>query len=248
MSIFQDILSNPNGVENKYLGPTYPYHKNIKTPEQIGMSDKGTIKALTNDIDGLIKYVEVLVTGKSKASVTGGPLGNKFFLKTGAKCIDTKTKNQVDRYIYINNIPDGSVPFVSSGMGGNFKRFKGLIPGVIGNMNVLNPYNILSAFTSGSNPECQEITLQTVDVNNNVSSESHYVTLVDIETMNPCNFNNKKNPKTGVKCKEAFQNNDQGDKGLVFPDDIYVQLYFAGLCTMVVYILYKLSLKNHIKR
>ena len=248
MSIFQDVLSNPNGVQEKYLGPTYPYHKNIKSPADIGMSDKGTIKALTNDIDGLIQYVEVLVTGKSKASVTGGPLGNRFFLKTGAKCVDTKTKNQVDRYIYVNNIPDGSIPFISSGMGGNFKSFKGLIPGVIGNMNVLNPYNILSSFLSGSNPSCQEITLQTVDVNNNKSSESHYVTLIDIQNMNPCNFNNKINPKTGVKCKEAFQNNNQDDNSIMFPDDIFVQLYFAGLGTMVVYMLYKLSFKNHVMR
>jgi len=248
MSIFQDVLSNPNGVQEKYLGPTYPYYKNIKSPADIGMSDKGTIKALTSNIDGLINYVEVLVSGKSKASVTGGPLGNKFFLKTGAKCVDTKTKNKVDRYIYVNNIPDGSIPFISSGMGANFKDFKGLIPGVIGNMNVLNPYNILSSFMTGSNPSCQEITLQTVDVNNKMSSESHYVTLVDIQSMNPCNFTDKVNPKTGAKCKEAFQNNDQDDSSIVFPDDIFVQLYFAGLCTMVVYMLYKLSLKTQLRR
>lgn len=248
MSMFQDVLSNSNGVEEKYLGPSYPYYKNIKSPADIGMSNKGTIKALTKDIDGLIKYVEVLVSGKSKASVTGGPLGNKFFLKTGAKCVDTKTKNQVDRYIYVNNIPDGSIPFISSGMGVNFKEFKGLIPGVIGNMNVLNPYNILSSFLAGSTPSCQEITLQTVDVHNNKSSESHYVTLVDIKNMNPCNFKNKVNPKTGVKCKEAFQSNYQDEETMSFPDDIFVQLYFAGLCSAVVYMLYKLSIKTHFKK
>jgi len=248
MSIFQDVLTNSSGVEEKYLGPTYPYHKNIKTPEQIGMSDNGSLKTLGTDIEGLIKYVEVLVSGKSEASVTGGPLGNKFFLQTGAKCVDTKTKNKVDRYIYVNNIPDGSIPFISSGMGGNFKNFKGLIPGVIGNMNVLNPFNILGSFLTGANPSCQEITLQTVDVHNNKSSETHYVTLVDIKNMNPCNFKNKRNPTTGVKCIEAFQNNVQDAESIAFPDDIFVQLYFAGLCTVAVYMLYKLSLKPRFKR
>ena len=46
--------------------PDYPYFKYIKTPKQIGMSDKGDLKTLGKDIDGLISYVEVLVSGKSK--------------------------------------------------------------------------------------------------------------------------------------------------------------------------------------
>ena len=54
----------------------------------------------------------MLVTGKGRASKTGKPLGNKFFLKTGGQCnpIDKKG-NTVDRYLYINNVPDGSIPF-----------------------------------------------------------------------------------------------------------------------------------------
>ena len=143
MSIFQDVLTDAKGVEEKLLGPSYPYYKNVKLPGEIGMSDKGTIKALTNNIDGLINYVEVLVTGKSKASASGGPMGNKFFLQTGGKCMDTKTQEQVDRFIYVNNIPDGNIPFLSSGLGVNFSDFKGLIPGVMSDMNVLNPFNII---------------------------------------------------------------------------------------------------------
>ena len=76
------------------------------------MSSKGSISAVSKDINGLISYVEVLVTGKSKASVSGGPLGNKFFLKTGAKCKDiandASNNELVDRYIYVNNVPQGS--------------------------------------------------------------------------------------------------------------------------------------------
>jgi hypothetical protein len=97
-NLFEEVLKDAEGVEAKLLGPTYPYYKNIKTPTQIGMSDKGTIKQMAKDIDGLIQYVELLVTGDSKASATGGPLGNKFFLKTGAKCaaIDSCTdKNDI---------------------------------------------------------------------------------------------------------------------------------------------------------
>ena len=120
-NLFQEVLTDAQGVEERLLGPTYPYYKNIKTPTEIGMSDKGTIEQMGKDIDGLIQYVELLVTGDSKASTTGGPLGNKFFLKTGAKCaaIDKcsdpnsdSTCEQTDRFIYIDNVPSGNIPFI----------------------------------------------------------------------------------------------------------------------------------------
>ena len=112
-------------------------------------------------------------------------------------------------------------------------------------MNVLNPFNILGSFLSGSTPDCQEITLDTVDVNNNKSSETHYVTLVDLKNMNPCSFQDNKNPQTGVKCKETFTTKtDNDDNDTKLPEDPYVQMYFAGLCALGVFILYKMSIKG----
>lgn len=80
-NLFQQVLSDAQGVQNKLLGPTYPYYQNIKNPNQLGMSNNGTLSALANDISGLIDYVTVLVEGDSQASSTGQPLGNKFFYK-----------------------------------------------------------------------------------------------------------------------------------------------------------------------
>jgi hypothetical protein len=237
--VFQEVLTDAKGVEEKLLGPDYPYYKNIKTPKEIGMSSKGSLSALGNDINGLIQYVELLVSGNSKASATGKPLGNKFFLQTGAKCVDKTTKEQQDRYIYINNVPIGNVPFISSGMGVNFSEFKGIIPGMMGNLNALNPFAIMQAFMSGTTPDCQEITMQTIDVNNNKSSETHFVTLVDINNMDPCLFPNKKNPVTKEKCREAFTNMSPK-----LPDDAIDQIYFASLAGVGIYILYKIMLKN----
>jgi hypothetical protein len=240
--VFQEVLTDAKGVEEKLLGPDYPYYKNIKTPKEIGMSSKGSLTALGNDINGLIQYVELLVSGNSKASATGKPLGNKFFLQTGAKCVDTTTKEQQDRYIYINNVPIGNVPFISSGMGVNFSDFKGMIPGMMGNLNALNPFAIMQAFMSGTTPDCQEITMQTIDVNNNKSSETHFVTLVDINNMDPCLFPDKKNPVTKEKCREAFTTSD--DMSPKLPDDAIDQIYFASLAGVGIYILYKIMLKN----
>ena len=245
-NLFQEVLSDAKGVEAKLLGPSYPYFKNIKMPNEIGMSEKGSLKTLGKDVNGLIAYVEVLVTGKSKASATGGPLGNKFFLKTGGKCVDNKSNQQVDRYIYINNVPDGDIPFLSSGMGANFSDFEGLIPGAMGNLEVLNPFNLMKAFLSGSTPPCQEITMQTIDASNNKSTETHYITTTDIKGINPCTFSDKVNPVTNVKCKEVFSMPVQveEDEFIQMPKDIASQIYFFALSGIAIYILYKIMLKS----
>jgi hypothetical protein len=252
-NLFQEVLEDAKGVEERLLGPTYPYYKNIKMPNEIGMSDKGTLKQMGKNIDGLIQYVELLVTGDSKASSTGGPLGNNFFLKTGAKCAavdkctdsnDDSTCEQVDRFIYINNVPAGNIPFISNGLGVNFSEFKGLIPGAMGNLNVLNPFAIMRAFLSGSTPPCQELTMQTIDTNNNKSSETHYVTLADIGNMDPCTFTDKKNPITGIKCREAFKNGVSKDATPLLPDEPMDQLYFFTLTGIGIYILYRFMEKS----
>jgi hypothetical protein len=243
-NIFQEVLSDAQGIQNKLLGPSYAYYKNIKTPSEIGMSDKGSMSALGKDISGLIDYVEILVSGKSKASATGGPLGNKFFLQTAAKCLDKQTNQQVDRYIYIDNVPNGNIPFISDGLGTNFADFKGLIPGTMSNLNVLNPFGILQSFLSGSNPECQEITMQTIDISNNISSETHYVTVSDIKNIDSCSFPNKQNPISNKKCKESFTKGVSEEATVVLPEDPIAQIYFVGLAGLAIYILYRLMEKN----
>ena len=247
-NLFQEVLTDAQGVENKLLGPAYPYYQNIKNPSQIGMGSQGSIQQMAKDIDGLIQYVEVLVTGNSGASSTGQPLGNKFFLKTGAKCAaidactdpsNVSTCQQVDRYIYVDNVPSGNIPIISSGLGVNFSEFKGLIPGAMGNLNVLNPFGIMQAFLSGSVPPCQQITMQTITTDNVKSSETNYVTLTDINNMNACIFPNGKNPITGNNCVETFQNSE-----IKIPDDPLAQMYFASLGALGLFILYRLMEKS----
>ena len=244
-NIFQEVLTNAKAAEEKYIGPDYPYYKYIKTPSQIGMSGAGSLSQLGKDIDGLVNYVELLVSGGGKASATGKPLGNKIFLKTGGKCTNKTSGEDEDRYIYINNVPQGNIPFISSGMGVNFSEFKGLIPGTISNLNAFNPMEMFQAFLSGSKPDCQELTMETIDIYNNKSTETHFVTLVDIKNMDPCSFSNKKNPLTGASCKESFANiNDDYNYDYVKEDDLLVQLYLASVGLLGVYILYKIMKKN----
>jgi hypothetical protein len=260
-NIFKEVLTDAKAAKHKYFGDEYPYYKYIKTPEELGMSSKGSLKVLGKDIDGLIEYVNVLVTGKSEASKTGKPLGNKFFIKTGAKCSDSVTGEEKDRHVYINNVPMGNIPFISSGMGVNFSEFRGLLPGTISNLNAFNPAGLFQAFLEGSKPKCQEITMETIDIDNNISTETQYVTLVDIRNMDPCGFKNKKNPITSQKCKETFQNifYDDADADMnidmddfdtsnlnyfKIPNDYLSQLFFISFGIFGIYLLHKLLQKN----
>jgi len=256
-NLFKDALSGDGG-KNSMMGPDYSYYKFIKSPSEIGMSDKGSLKQMGKNIDGLIDYVNLLVTGKSNASTTGGPLGNKFFLKTGGKCMDKSTVTEgeegveVDRYIYVNNVPMGNIPFISSGTGQNFSEFKGLIPGTISNLNAFNPMGLMRSFLAGSKPDCQEITMETIDTYNNRSTESHFVTTVDIKSMDPCAFLDKRNVITGAKCKETFSNMKNQlntnlyecvDYHFKVPNDPVAQAYFASIGALGIYIMYRLMIK-----
>jgi hypothetical protein len=270
------------------LGPSYDYWKSIKQPSEMGMSPGFSLGALATNVDGLLSYVEVLISGTGNASVTGKPLGNKFFLKTTGKCSETsiekwkkerdedeawdkayedvdnkegakqitedeatklknalneqkkqrdesreKDKKLVDRWIYVNNIPDGSIPFIASGADGRtFNDLRGLIPGALGNLGALNPVQLFNGFTAGTYPPCAEISLQTVDNDNVSRSEKHHVALVEMVEMNPCMFPGRVNPASGKSCRNnegfdgmpANKNRERGDVKEKTPD-IYNQQY-----------------------
>ena len=214
-NFFSDVMTDMKGMEQNLLGPDYLYWKRILKPSDMGMSSDGNFGALTNDVNGLINYVEVLVSGNG-GSTTGGPLGDKFFLKTGGQCTDVASGNKVDRYIYIDNVPNGNIPFISSGLGGtDFTEFEGLIPGLLGDLGKLNPLNLFKSFMMGDNPDCMSVTLQTIvpvaDANlndtgkDNVGTETQYVAVADVKNMDPCIFPDKKNPADpSLTCMETF--------------------------------------------
>jgi len=214
---FSDIMTDMKGMEQNLLGPDYLYWKRILKPSDMGMSDDGNFGALANDISGLINYVEVLVSGKG-GSTTGGPLGDKFFLKTGGQCTDVASNKLVDRYIYIDNIPSGNIPFISSGLGGtDFTEFEGLIPGTLGDLGKLNPLSLFKSFMMGENPPCMAVTLATVtpvtDANGNDTGQDNngtdtkFLAVADVKNMDPCTFPNKTNPADPTQtCTETFVN------------------------------------------
>lgn len=205
---FQKAKSAPSSLEDEILGPSYSYWKHINSPEEIGMSSKGSLSTLGKNVSGLIAYTELLITGGGKASKTGQPLGSQYFMSTGATCKDVKTGKSVDRRIYVNNKPTGSIPFISSGMGVDFDTFEGLIPGAIGDLGGLNPVGLFSALMESSDPSCMAITMPVTPTpaNNNQTQQTEFMTENDVKALDPCLFSlmGNKNPLTGVSCKEGF--------------------------------------------
>lgn len=237
-NFFESALNDLDSLEEEILGPDYAYYKFIKNPGELGMGANGG-KIATN-IGGIISYVELLAAGKSKAS-KAGILGDKYFMKTGATCKDVDTGEDATRSLYINNVPDGSVPFISSMTGTNFKDFRGLVPGVITDMGNLNPLGIFKAFMLGSKPDCKSITMPVRDSNNVERKESAFVATADIQNMNACWFSNGKNPITGENCRESFATYKKRDQ---MPDDLLIQLYYGSLGLLGLYLLMRIVTKK----
>ena len=200
---------------------TYPYQDMLKEPSKLGVSDKGNLTALGNDVKAIQGYVDVLMSGDSKAQKIS-PLGNKYFFDTGSACTDQTGTSQA-RFAYINNIPDGRL------MGG-----RGLVPGVLEDLAALNPASIFKAFSSDKS--CQEITMSTRDNSNKAGTESRYVLNSDIEGYNPCWFANKRNPITKSKC-EGMANRASNRQ---MPVDPIVQLYVLGVGGLCAYMAYRI--------
>ena len=245
-NFFEEVAADATAVEEELLGPDYAYYDYINSPSEMGMSSTGSFSAVATNIGGLINYTQLLVSGGGGASKTGDALGPQFFLETGQKCTAVDTGEMATRYIYINHKPTGNIPFISSALGENFTEFEGLIPGTLENLNDLNPMTIFSAFSSDTNPECQELQMETTptDINNYQTKQTEYVTINDISALDSCLFtlNKNKNPVTGEKCNEAFQNLNSTKNNI--SHDKLVQLFYGSLGIVGLYLLFKFMAKN----
>ena len=254
-SFFKDMAEGGEKLQAKFLGPTYNYAKQIKSPTELGMSGKGTMPTLARDIAGIINYTEVLVAGKSRAQRNQNvPLGNSFYIETGGQC-KKSDGNLTKRFLYVNNVPTGSIPFISSASGGNLPEFRGLVPGTIENLGHLNPLALFGGFMQGTNPKCRKLGLK---ASNGASNK--YVADADIANLDSCLFANGrtsgKNPVSGdskTGCAVGFQNMNDIMAGLKdkFGEDVIgleknplANLYNLGFSVFLIYLMYHLIQKS----
>jgi len=196
-NFFKEVVNDLDSVEQDLLGPDYQYWKQIKQPAQLGMYKSDNLSALASDVTAMVDYVELIIAGGGNASNYPGPLGDRFFLRTGAKCTDIASGKKVHRSIYVDNVPSGNIPFISGALGENFQMLEGILPGTIFGIANINPLAIFQAFMSGTDPSCQAITLPVRNVNNINSTQTEFLTNPDIKNISPCLFTTTKNPLTG---------------------------------------------------
>jgi hypothetical protein len=220
---FKQAATDPKSLEQALLGPSYSYSQFIKLPSQMGMSGNGGMSTLASDIEGIMSYVDILISGGGQASSTGKPLGNKYFVpiqgiqctpsgKVPCKdaagntipCPDIKD-GLAPRSIYVDNVPTGNIPFLSGATGTDFSQFRGLVPGILQSAEGLNPFALLGGFLQGATPPCSYINMEVISNDNVSKREGGWVLDSEISGMDPCTFSGGGNPLTGTPCREAFQ-------------------------------------------
>lgn len=145
-SLWSDLTTNASGVETEILGPSYSYGDNIPGPGTLGVGTEGSFGQLGANASAVSTYVQALITGDP-------PLGNQFFVNTGGTCVAPDGSTQ-SRMNYINNVASGA-DLMPSSMSEIGSDFNGLIPGIVGDIEGLNPLHLFNALTADGTPGCE---------------------------------------------------------------------------------------------
>jgi hypothetical protein len=163
------------------LGTSYNYSDHVANPARLKVSGSGSVDSLWKDVGAIASYVDTLTFGTKTVStpfdnaVDQKPLGAKFFVKSG-KCGDNSVEDckGKDRYLYVNNIPDGKVPCLDQlGIKLPATGFKGLVPGMLGNIFEINPIAIFNSLAGkGDISSTCQIRTENVGSHNNFKKET----------------------------------------------------------------------------
>jgi len=184
------------------------------------------------DVDTKLKNKEI---SDSRATKLKNALSEEKKRRDASR--EKDSKKIIDRWIYVNNIPDGTLPFIANGADGHvFNDLRGLIPGAMGNLAALNPAPLFRAFVNGTTPDCTPISLETVDETNTKRIEKRHLALMDVMDMNPCIFGNSTNPISGSTCQgfttvknqNTPQNNSHNSSMLVAENGETIGIYETG--------------------
>ena len=147
--IWAKLESGPENVSDEVMGPSYSYADHIQGPASMGVGSNGSISQLSTNTGAVLQYVKYMI---------GGPaLGNQYFVNTGGSCTAPDNSTQ-SRYNYINNVSSGAdlLPeTMKQDLGGLTSDFNGLIPGMLEDIEGLNPVSLLSSLAADSTPTCE---------------------------------------------------------------------------------------------
>ena len=134
--------------------------------------------------------------------------------------------------------------------------FKGLVPGIMENIEELNPLHLFSAFTESTTPPCRNIHMNVINDDNIENTASGFVIDSEVKKITPCAFASNKNPITNETCKETFiQANEKirqnkphykNNKYYTLKNKPLANVYTALIGGLMVYIIYKLLSKKDV--
>lgn len=223
----------------------YSYVNHIRTPSDLGMGTSGD--DLDDDVSGMAAYVDLLLYGDGKASKSDSPLGEKYFQKTIGTCYDDDNNPQ-DRYLYINTIPSGNIFNTGSDEPG---VLRGLIPGIIEDVERLNPMNMIDALMQGSKPKCKLVKLPegvsedsgvdppNCDVSSKPCKERHVVEWKSF----PEYWFPPSAPKSSYESFTTMSKNKSKNIKDI-PSDPLINLYYSSLGLIGLYFLLKLYMRK----
>ena len=131
------------------MGPSYSYVDNIQSPSSLNVGSDGSMSQIARNIGGITTYIQYLISGPA--------LGNRFFIKTGGTC-KAPDGSSVSRSNYVNNVTDAAEALPESmrrDLGGLASDFNGLIPGMIQDIEGLNPVSLFNSLSADSVPTCE---------------------------------------------------------------------------------------------
>lgn len=242
----------------------YNYAGAIKSPHEMRLNDNGTWNNIRKNIDGLEAYVRIITSGTRgrvgrapNAAKTnggqGGPLGNRFFIDTGVKCV-TREGRRERLYSYIDNLPHSSLT-----------PLRGLGPGLFSTIRNFDPTPMFTVMSEPVYPECKLVTLDTVDKYNNRRYKSGHLRESEIKNIDVCAFKDYKNPVTGQQRSRSFCENESftvmlkddeysdvksptvisdtsAHKNL--PDDALTNVYIFSISCLGIYLMGKMLTKS----
>ena len=228
----------------------YPTFIIPPTDPKMEFTSGGKAQDLAANINGMTAYVGLLIEGGTKASLRKNeegknlPIGGKYFMKTILKCKDVDTCQEVDRYVYMNNVPTGRIPFTKD----TETSYKGIVPGIFGNLEKLAPFDMIDGLFSSAIPKCKKVDLQIV-LNDNDKGETmaRHVSLDDLETLLERKehindiFGDKAFTKEDLeewkKACKMIDNTETFTNQFVFDHNI-TDMYFLSILLLLFYIFY----------
>jgi hypothetical protein len=159
------VWSNLTPGSADILGPSYSYVDNIPGPSTLGVGTDGTMGQVFTNTGAITEYIKYMITGPA--------MGNQYFVNTGGTCVATDGSTQ-SRHNYINNIANGAdlVPAnMRSEMSFLSDDLNGLIPGILGDVEGLDPVYLMTALAADSTPACDCYTCPVSG-----GTESHFLT------------------------------------------------------------------------